>query len=75
MEQYFTISARKLFHIRRMPNISLKAFDFKVFQNFVDAFPRGALLAHHFGPVADSNQRNVEMFTKLWYNNDIRKAV
>jgi len=26
-------------------------FDFKVFQNFVDAFPRGALLAHHFGAV------------------------
>ena len=27
-------------------------FDFEVFQNFVDAFPRGALLAHHFGSVA-----------------------
>ena len=25
--------------------------DSEVFQNFVDAFPRGALLAHHFGSV------------------------
>ena len=27
-----------LFHIRRKPNISLKAYDSKVFQIFVDAF-------------------------------------
>ena len=26
-------------------------FDSGVFRNFVDAFPRGALLAHHFGSV------------------------
>ena len=37
-----------LFHIRRKPNISLKEFDSKVFQNFVDAFPR---FAHLFGSV------------------------
>ena len=36
--RYFTISARKLFHIRRKPNISLKAFGSEVFRNFVDAF-------------------------------------
>ena len=36
--KYFTISARKLFHIRRKPNILLKAFDSEVFRNFVDAF-------------------------------------
>ena len=52
--KYFTISARKLFHIRRKPNISLNLFDSEVFHNFVDAFPRGALLAHHFGSVAGS---------------------
>ena len=43
--------ASKLFHIRRKPNISLNLFDSKVFRNFVDAFSRGALLAHHFGSV------------------------
>ena len=32
-------------------SISLKTFRLKVFQNFVDAFPRGALLAHLFASV------------------------
>ena len=26
-------------------------FNSEIFRNFVDAFPRGALLAHHFGSV------------------------
>ena len=47
----FHNSRSELFHIRRKPNISLKAYDSEVFRNFVDAFPRGALLAHHFGAV------------------------
>ena len=45
----FHNSRSELFHIRRKPNISLKAYDSEVFRNFVDAFPRGGLLAHHFG--------------------------
>ena len=34
----FHNSRSELFHIRRKPNISLKAYDSEVFQNFVDAF-------------------------------------
>ena len=60
--RYFTISARKLFHIRRKPNISLKAFDSKVFRNFVDAF-RALQVCRQV-----RTGETVEMFTKLWYN-------
>lgn len=56
-EQYFTISTRKLFHIRLKPNISLKAFDSEVFRNFIDAFlHRGLAIGAIFRSVAGFEQ-------------------
>ena len=65
----FHNSRSELFHIRRKPNISLKAYDSEVFRNFVDAFPRGALLNASFrGFRQIRTGETVEMFTMLWYN-------
>ena len=45
----FHNSRSELFHIRRQPNISLKAFGFEVFRKFVDAF-RAFLAVDRFEP-------------------------
>ena len=60
----FHNSRSELFHIRRKPNISLKAFDSEAFRNFVDAF-RAFRVCRQIRA-----GETVEMFTKLWYNKE-----
>ena len=64
----FHIERSEIFHKFRKEIIShsaeaeyfTKSFDSKFFKNFADAFPHGALLAHHFGFV-DGNKPTIQL--------------
>ena len=65
----FHNSQSELFHIRRKPNISLKAYDSEVFRNFVDAF-RAFSVCRQI-----RTGETLEIFTNLWYNKEKSKEI